>query len=123
MKADYDKMDGDETPASSMKNYVLEHLSALMIIGGIETISLKKDEIGGGSRIHTSVSFFKGVQDEIVTQGVVIKDALAQILSVANISRVVLRPSEEDLRGLRNFFNGPEPPESKVDPEKESKRA
>lgn len=123
MKADYDKMDGDETPASSMKNYVLEHLSALMIIGGIETISLKKYEIGGGSRIHTSVSFFKGVPDEIVTQGVVMKDALAQILSVANISRVVLRPSEEDLRGLRNFFNGPETPESKVEPEKESQRA
>ena len=123
MKADYDKMDGDETPASSMKNYVLEHLSALMIIGGIETISLKKYKIGGGSRIHTSVSFFKGVPDEIVTQGVVIKDALAQILSVANISRVVLRPSEEDLRGLRNFFNGTEHSESKVDPEQELKKA
>jgi hypothetical protein len=123
MKVDYDKMEGAETPASLMRNYVLEHVSALMIMGGIETISFKKYEIGGGSRIHTSVSFFKGAPDEIVTQGVVLKDALAQILSVANISRAVLRLSEEDLQGMRNFWNGPAPSEAPKEPEQELKKA
>ena len=123
MKADYDKMECAETPASSIRNYVLEHVSALMIIGGIETISFKKYEIGGGSRIHTSVSFFKGAPDEIVTQGVVMKDALAQILSVANISRAVLRPSEEDLQGMRNFWNMPAHSEAQKEPEQEKKKA
>lgn len=123
MKVDYDKMEGAETPASLMRNYVLEHVSALMIMGGIETITFKKYKIGGGSRIHTSVSFFKGVPDEIAMQGVVTKDALAQILSVANISRAVIRLSEEDLQGMRNFWNGPTPSESKSEPEQESQKA
>ena len=94
-----------DTPASEMSEFVVEHVTALMTLGGIESISSVRFESGLGSRLHVSIAPFPEAPEEVERQGIVIKDALAQILSIANVSRVVMKPTKEDLAGIRKTWN------------------
>lgn len=104
MDVEIGKSGAAETPASFMAEYVTEHITALMTLGGIESISATKYVCGFGSRLHVTMAPFADAPEEVRAQGVVIKDALATILSVANITRVVMKPSEEDLGRMRDTW-------------------
>ena len=100
MNIEMSKASGPETPASCMTEYVIEHVTALMTIGGIESISAQKYVCGFGSRLHVTIAPFANAPDAVKAQGVVIKDALAQIMSIANITRVVMKPSKADVKKM-----------------------
>ena len=100
MNSEMSKAPGPETPASCMTEYVIEHVTALMTIGGIESISAQKYVCGFGSRLHVTIAPFANAPDAVKAQGVVIKDALAQIMSIANITRVVMKPSKTDVNKM-----------------------
>lgn len=100
MDIEMSKASGPETPASCMAEYVMEHVTALMTLGGIESISAQKYVCGFGSRLHVTIAPFAKAPDAVKSQGVVIKDALAQIMSVANITRVVMKPSKAEMKKM-----------------------
>lgn len=100
MNIEMSKASGPETPASCMTEYVIEHVTALMTIGGIESISAQKYVCGFGSRLHVTIAPFANAPDAVKSQGVVIKDALAQIMSIANITRIVMKPSKADVKKM-----------------------
>lgn len=93
-----------ETPASAMQDYIAEHITALMTLGGIESISAQKYTCGFGSRLHVSMAPFANAPKEITAQGVIMKDAIAQIMSVANITRIVMKLSELEMNDIRDTW-------------------
>lgn len=104
MNIELGKAFGPETPAGSAQDYIVEHVSALMAICGIEAISSQKYTCGFGSKLHVSISPFADAPEEISAQGVVIKDALAQIMSVANMTRMVLKPTDSEMNDIRAIW-------------------
>ena len=104
MEVEMSKASGLETPASCMTEYVMEHLTALMTLGGIESISAQKYVCGFGSRLHVTIAPFSYAPDPVKAQGVVIKDALATVMSIANITRVVMKPSKADINKMREVW-------------------
>ena len=98
------KANAPETPASAMTDYMCEHVTALMILGGIESIVLQKYNSGFGSRLHVTIAPFANAPEAVKTVGIVIKDAVAQILSVANVTRLVLKPSEEEMSDVMSTW-------------------
>jgi len=87
------------TPASAMREYMMEHVTALMVMGGIESISVLRYESGFGSRLHVTVAPFADAPREIISQGIIIKDAIAQIMSISNITRITLGLSGDEMSG------------------------
>ena len=104
MNIEMSKANAPETPASVMTDYITEHVSALMIMGGIESIVLQKYNSGFGSRLHVTIAPFANAPEAVKTVGIVIKDAVAQILSVANVTRLVLKPSEEEMSDVMSTW-------------------
>lgn len=104
MNIEMSKANAPETPASSMADYMCEHVTALMILGGIESIVLQKYSSGFGSRLHVTIAPFANAPEPVRNVGIVIKDAVAQILSVSNITRLVLKPSEEEMSGVMSTW-------------------
>ena len=105
MEVEVKKASAAETPASRMADFLAEHIPAIMTLGGMESIGAQRYTCGFGTRLHVSFSPFEGVPDEIVRQGIVIKDAIAQIMSIANIVQITMKPSEEDLRQMKDMWN------------------
>ena len=104
MNIEMSKANAPETPASAMTDYMCEHVTALMILGGIESIVLQKYNSGFGSRLHVTIAPFANAPEAVKTVGIVIKDAVAQILSVANVTRLVLKPSEEEMSDVMSTW-------------------
>jgi len=105
MNVEIGKAAAAETPASVIAGDMMEHIAAIMmLVGGIESISAQKYTCGFGSKLHVSIAPFAGVPKDIALQGVAIKDALAQILSVANITRVLAKPSDEEMKEVRKTW-------------------
>lgn len=104
MDVEMSKASGPETPASCMAEYVMEHITALMTLGGIESISAQKYVCGFGSRLHVTIAPFADAPEPVKAQGVVIKDALATVMSIANITRVVMKPSKADVKKMRDVW-------------------
>jgi hypothetical protein len=104
MDVEVNRAAAPETPASTMSAYVVEHATALMTIGGIESISAQKYSCGLGSRLHVSMAPFADAPEDIVAQGVVMKDAIAQVLSVANIVSVTIKPNEDEMKDVRTMW-------------------
>ena len=102
MKVDIGRAQGfADTPASIMVEYVVEHVTALMSIVGIESISTQQYSAGFGTYPLVSIKSFDDVPSEIRTQGVVIKDALAKILAVANISKIAMKCQDQELKDMQ----------------------
>lgn len=104
MEVEVGKAVAPETPASCMAAYAIENVSALMIMGGIESIDARKYAAGFGSRLHVSIAPFADAPSEVTEQGIIMKDAIAQILSVANVARVVLKPDDKDLADMKKIW-------------------
>jgi len=106
MNVEVGKAAAAETPASVMSEEMMEHIAAIMVlVGGIESISAQKYICGFGSKLHVSIAPFAGVPNDIAMQGVAIKDALAQILSVANITKVTAQPSASEMLDIRRTWD------------------
>ena len=104
MEVEIGRVNAGVTPASVVAQYVAKRVAELMSVTGIESISAHKYECGFGSRLHVTVSAFQSAPKEISDQGIVIKDALAQILSIANVARLQLKPFEEDRREMEAMW-------------------
>lgn len=104
MEVEMSKSQGSETPASCMAELVVEHAMALMSVFGIESISARRYSSGIGSRLHVSIAPFNDAPPEVRTQGIVAKDAIAQILSVANVTRVVMKPTDDDMKEMMSAW-------------------
>jgi len=101
MEVEVGRAAGQETPASVMAEYMVERVTALMVMCGIESISYQKYESGVGSRLHVTIAPFADAPEVVTNQGVVVKDALAQIMSVSNVMRIRMKPSESDLNDMK----------------------
>lgn len=104
MEVEIGRVNAGTTPASVVAQYVAKRVAELMAVTGIESMSAQKYECGFGSRLHVTVSAFQFAPKEISDQGVVIKDALAQILSIANVAHLQLKPSEEDRKDMEAMW-------------------
>ncbi len=104
MEVEIGRVNAGTTPVSVVAQYVTKRIAELMTVTGIESISAQKYECGFGSRLHVTMSAFQSAPKEISYQGVVIKDALAQILSIANVARLQLKPSEEDRKDMEAMW-------------------
>ena len=105
MDVEISKADAAETPASCVTDYVMEHATALMALGGIESISARRYTCGFGSRLHVTIAPFSCAPEEVKSQGVVIKDAIATVLSIANITRVVTKPGDKDIAEMKKLWD------------------
>ena len=105
MNIETGRANAPETPASAMKAYMCEHVTALMILGGIESIVLQKYNSGFGSRLHVTIAPFAKAPEAVKKVGIVIKDAVAQILSVSNVTRLVLKPSDEEMDDMMSTWD------------------
>lgn len=104
MNLEIGKASARETPASVMSEYVIEHATALMTMCGIESISSQRYSSGFGTRLHVSIAPFANAPKEIVDQGVIMKDAIGEILAVANVARIVIKPSDDEMNGIRESW-------------------
>jgi len=93
------------TPASEMGLDYIKQVTNLMTFCGIESISAQRYVCGAGSRLHVSIAPFSGIPEDIAASGIIVKDAIATLLSIANISRVLLKPSDEELMGLHQMWD------------------
>ena len=100
MNLEISRASAPENPASTMANYMCEHVSALMVMGGIESIVSQKYQSGFGSRLHVVIAPFSKAPEHVRSIGIIVKDAIAQILSVANVTRLVLKPSPEEMMDI-----------------------
>lgn len=103
MNLEINKAMAASTPSSCLGDYVAEHVAALMTLGAIEGISIQKHQSGMGSRLHVSITQFEAPNSVKMT-GIIIKDALAQIMSVANIARILMTPEEEEMESMRKTW-------------------
>ena len=104
MNVEISKAAAPETPASVMTEQMVEHIMSIMMLCGIEGISATKYQCGFGSHLNVTISPFANVPEKVSAQGVIIKDALAQIMSVANVTRLLAKPSDVDLKELRETW-------------------
>ena len=93
--------DAAKTPASDMSEYVLRHATALMLVGGVKSLSAVKYNSGIGSGLHVTAGFVDGAPKAVVAVGMIMKDAIAQILATANFNAVEIQLQEEDIEKVR----------------------
>ena len=93
------------TPAETMTDYMADKINGLMIACGIKEIEIKKYACGFGSRLHVTMVPFEDAPREIVAQGIVVKDAIAQLMSVVNLTKQTLGEfTEEEMNGIKNMW-------------------
>ena len=93
------------TTASAMAKDVAEHVAALMVFGGIETISSEIVTQGYAMSMRTSIAHFTEAPQKIRDVGTFIKDDLARILSVANINRIIVKPTKAERIDMRKAWS------------------
>ncbi len=93
------------TPAAAMSEDIAQNVANLMIFSGIEVIDSQKFNRGACSHLHTSIASFADAPEDVKAQGVMIKDALAQILSMANISRILIKPKQESMDRIKSAWD------------------
>ena len=94
--------DAVKTPASEMGQYVLRHATALMLVGGIKSLSTVRYNSGIGSKMHVTAGFVDGAPKAVVAVGMIMKDAIAQILATANFGAVDLELDDNDVEKVRS---------------------
>lgn len=99
------KAGAPETPASCMGEAFLRPLTDLMVFNGIEAISSERYSCGFGSHLHVTIAPFAGAPKLIRNQGVMVKDAIAKIMSAANITRAVIKMTDKDLEEWKNSWD------------------
>jgi hypothetical protein len=93
------------TPAEDMTDYLVDKIDAIMICCGIKEIVAQKYTCGFGSRLHVTMTPFEDAPPEIVRQGLVVKDAIAQLLSVINLSKLALSDfSAEEMSNIHAMW-------------------
>jgi len=105
MNIEVAKVSGPETIASLKGEDYLKCITDLMTYSGIESINAQKFTCGFGTRLHVSIAPFANVPETLYRQGIIVKDALGTLLSVANISRVVIKPSDEELEMMHKMWD------------------
>lgn len=94
------------TPAEAMTDYLVDHINAIMISCGIKTLDIQKYTSGFGSRLHVTMTPFEDAPPEIVSQGLVVKDALAQIMAIVNLARQsVDNFTKEEMDNIHALWN------------------
>lgn len=93
------------TTASVMAGSVAEHVAALMVFGGIETVSSEIVANGYATSMRTSIAYFTEAPQQIRNVGAFIKDDLARILAVANINRVIVKPTKAERIDMREGWS------------------
>lgn len=104
MEVEISKAPSPETSASIMVDQFVEHVMSIMVLCGIEGISATKYKCGFGSSLNVTISPFQDAPKEVVSQGVIVKDALAKIMSVANVTRIIAKPTGDDMNNLREAW-------------------
>lgn len=93
------------TPAEDMTDYLVDKIDAMMICCGIKELSVQRYVCGFGSRLHVTMTPFEDAPSEIVKQGLVVKDALAQLLAVVNLTKLGLSDfTAEEMANIRAMW-------------------
>lgn len=87
--------------------FVMEHVSALMTMAGIKSLTMHRYEFGMGANALAAVEFFDGVPPEIMALGVVIKEALGQVLMSADIMKVSISLDDGELERISGMWVQP----------------
>lgn len=115
MHVEVSKFIATESPASVVSESVVEDLASLMsMVGGINSITITKYVAGVGSGLYTTISQFQDAPQSIKTQGLLIKDSVAQIMSVANVSRITIIPNDDDIKSFEQSWKNADDQASKT---------
>ena len=99
MKVELSRIDSTPTPLSMMcEEYVEKYISGTMLLCGISGISLEWRRSGFGIAPYVKAMPFPDAPEEVVAQGLVAKDAIAQMLAVANIGRIIIGFEKDEER-------------------------
>lgn len=92
---------------SPRAGFVMEHVSALMTMAGIKSLAMRRYEFGMSSNALAAVEFFDGVPPEVMALGVVIKEALGQVLMSADIMKVSIALDDGELGRISGMWASP----------------
>lgn len=99
-------VDTNSTPAAEMREKIVENAVSLMVVGGaLSSITSIKYSSGFCEKQLVSVTQFKDAPFPVKNQGVVIKDAIAQILGVANVTRVTVELDDKERENVTSAWN------------------
>lgn len=104
MKVSIRKALAANTPASVMSDYSSDHISALMVQGGIKALEVSKYVSGFGSAISVNAEFFDDVPKAVKTLGYVRKDALGALMVSSNLIGITVSFEESELTRTRKSW-------------------
>lgn len=104
MKVSIRKALAANTPASVMSDYSSDHISALMVQGGIKALEVSKYVSGFGSAISVNAEFFDDVPKAVKTLGYVRKDSLGALMVSSNIIGIAVSFEEAELTRTRKSW-------------------
>ena len=104
MNVEVKRANADKSPMSTMPDYVVESVSRLMVSCGIKSIECQRYTSGIGGKNLVSITPFEDAPQPVIVQALVIKEALADILSVANIVGLGINPTDEEAESIRAMW-------------------
>lgn len=89
---------------TDMSEFFVTKLADIMAVFGIKSIAVNRYSSGFGCKIISSMMPFDGVPNDVLQKGVISKDAIGQLMSVANLTRIELRVDGDEYGELRKVW-------------------
>ena len=90
---------------SDMSEFFVTRIADIMAAFGIKSIVVNRYASGIGCSISSSAVPFDGVPGSVLQKGMVARDAIALIMSVANLTRIEMKVDEEEYNKLRTIWH------------------
>lgn len=90
---------------SEMSEFFVTRLADMMAVMGMKSVTASRYSSGLGCRIISSMVPFDGVPNSVVQKGVIAKDAIGLLMSVANLTRIELRVDGDEYDRLRSAWS------------------
>lgn len=104
MKVSVRKAIAEETPASITADYSSDHISAMMVQSGIQSLEVSKFVSGFESCTIATPKFFDGIPKSVMTLGYVRKDALGTLMASSNIIGLHVTMDEDEMSKMRSSW-------------------
>jgi len=89
------------TPAEARKVQYVTMITDLMAYNGLKSVSYRTAKMGVGMKLIVSSESFDDAPVGIRIQSLVVKDAIAALMSVANLSHVEISLDDEEYAAVR----------------------
>ena len=89
---------------TDMSEFFVTKLADIMAVFGIKSVAVNRYSSGFGCKVISSMMPFDGVPNDVLQKGVISKDAIGQLMSVANLTRIELRVDGDEYGELRKVW-------------------